>query len=486
MKHEIILAAQGETLAKYHMDENRNVFIIGPLGSSKTFQTCQKIFKKMFSQEPNKEGVRPTRFIAVRNTNPDLETTTIRDWLALFGNLGRFVNGAPPTHKINFDLDDGTIVDSEMIFMALDRPDAVKKLRGTQATGFWLNEVKELSKSIIDMCDLRHGRYPTIPDGGIKCGWHGMVGDTNAPDVDHWIFEMAEVERPPGWVFYKQPGGVLKDGEGFKVNPDAENLANLPDDYYSAGMQGKTKEWISVNLANEYGFVSDGKPVHGDYVDSLHCLREPPPVNKPRLGVAPIIIVGCDWGLTPAAVFIQQAPSGQYQALSEVVTFDMGAFNFADIVNKHLAERYPNHLLDGWGDPSGDSRSQADEKTVFKTMRAKGLPIKPTYTNDPEIRRGAVAGPLSRLNQGHPGLVISPECVMLRKGLQGGFRYRRLMVVGEERYQETVDKNRYSHVCEAFEYALVGAGEGRKQVKPKNPPSGKAIGTYSKRRRARV
>ncbi|MCP4472023.1 MAG: hypothetical protein GY815_15325, partial [Gammaproteobacteria bacterium] len=151
MKHEIILAAQGETLAKYHMDESRNVFIIGPLGSSKTFQTCQKIFKKMCTQEPNKENVRPTRFIAVRNTNRDLETTTSRDWLALFGNLGRFVSGAPPTHKVNFDLDDGTLVYRQMLFMALGRPDAVKKLRGSQATGCWLNEVKELSLSIIDL-----------------------------------------------------------------------------------------------------------------------------------------------------------------------------------------------------------------------------------------------------------------------------------------------------------------------------------------------
>ncbi len=64
------------------MDETRNVFIIGPLGSSKTFQTCQKIFKKMCSREPNKEGVRPTRVVAVRHTNPGLETTTSRGWLA--------------------------------------------------------------------------------------------------------------------------------------------------------------------------------------------------------------------------------------------------------------------------------------------------------------------------------------------------------------------------------------------------------------------
>jgi len=487
MDTEVTLQAQGDTLEKYHLDPGRNVFIIGPLGSSKTFQTCQKVFKKMCDQAPNADGIRPSRWFAVRNTYPDLETTTIRDWLALFGDLGHFTNGTPPSHHIEFELDDDTIVRSEMIFIALDRPDAVKKLRGTQATGFWHNEVKELPKAIVDMADLRHGRYPTIPDGGVKCSWHGMVGDTNAPDIDHWIYEMAEEERPPGWIFYTQPGGVLAVGDEFVPNDDAENLGNLPDGYYVNGMNGKSKDWIRVNLANEYGFVSDGKPVHPAYVDSIHCLRAPPPVNRTRRGQAPTIYVGCDWGLTPAAVFIQQAPNGQYQALSEIVTFDMAAFDFSKLVMKHLAERYPNHLVDAWGDPSGDSRSQADAKTVFKTCRANGFHVLPTYTNDPEIRRGAVSGPFTRLIQGHPGLVISPECSQLRKGLQGGFRYRRLMVVGEERFQDTVDKNRFSHVCEAFEYGLVGAGEGRKQTSSAaGSKKGKATGSLSmsKRRRA--
>ena len=49
---------------------------------------------------------------------------------------------------------------------------------------------------------------------------------------------------------------------------------------------------------------------------------------------------------------------------------------------------------------------------------------------------------------------------MLRKGLAGAFKYKRLAVTGEERYHDKRDKNPYSHPCEALEYGLLGEGEG--------------------------
>ena len=82
----------------------------------------------------------------------------------------------------------------------------------------------------------------------------GSLVISNAPDEDHWYFKLAEIERPEDWSFFRQPGGVFKDGEDWKINEDAENLINLPDGYYKRGLNGKTNDWIKVNLANEYGF----------------------------------------------------------------------------------------------------------------------------------------------------------------------------------------------------------------------------------------
>jgi hypothetical protein len=172
----------------------RVAMIMGPLGSGKTYGAVQRLLAHMCEQEPNAQGYRLTRWIAVRNTYPDLMTTTVKDFEALFVGpdpykaLGKMKYGGlePPTFRVAFEQADKTTVKSEVIFLALDRADAVKKLRGTQVTGFWLNEAKELVKPIVDMADFRHGRYPSIADGGVKPTRHGMLGDTNACDEDHW------------------------------------------------------------------------------------------------------------------------------------------------------------------------------------------------------------------------------------------------------------------------------------------------------------
>ncbi len=291
----------------------------------------------------------------------------------------------------------------------------------------------------------------------------GIFGDTNSPDNDHWLYQLAEEEKPEGWQFLTQPGGVLRVGDKWIVNEDAENLINLPEGYYLNGMQGKKHDWIKVNLANEYGFVIDGKPIHPDYVDSLHC--RPFELN-PRLP----IYVGMDFGLTPAAVFGQRTLMGGWRIRSELVATSMGARKFAHEVKVHLALHYPDFEFGGiFGDPAGDQRSQSDdEDTPFKILRAAGLDAKPAPTNDTQLRYGAVDEALTRIIDGEPGLVVHPDCKTLRKALSGGYCFRRLQVSGE-RFADKADKNMYSHVAEAQQYLLVGAGEHKHLIKRERP-----------------
>lgn len=90
------------------------------------------------------------------------------------------------------------------------------------------------------------------------------------------------------------------------------------------------------------------------------------------------------------------------------------------------------------------------------------MPIRlyPAQTNDFTIRREAIAHPLGRLIDGQPGLLVSPACVVGRKGLNGGYCYKRLKVAGDDRYHDKPDKNKYSHTVEAGGYCNMGMGEG--------------------------
>lgn len=469
---------QGPILQEFSDCRSRVSCIMGPLGSGKTVQTIIKIFDLMCEQEPVRHksyrhhNVRLSRWLAVRNTYSELFSTTIKDWLEIHGDLGQFKHGSkePPSQQIAFNLEDGTKVQSEIMFIAFDRPDHIKKARGLQPTGIWLNEVKELNKSVIDMLDLRHGRYPSKKEG-VTPTWHGMLGDTNAPDEDHWYYKLAEESRPESWKFHRQPGGVYKIGEKWFVNDGAENIHNLPNNYYLLGMEGKSDDWIKVNLANEYGYVSDGKPVHPHYVDSVHCQDIPfiPDKSQP-------IILGFDFGRTPAALFLQRQISfNRWVAFDEFLGNDISAVSFAPELKKHIDYNYPGYKFRGWGDPSGDNKGQGTDDTPFKIIRAAGIPCQPTETNAPSVRRAALEVPMKELcMDGKPRFIILPKCKMTRKGLQGGFCYRRIQVSGEK-YTDEPDKNEYSHPCEGLEYGLQGEGEGREALISKRMHGSKPV-----------
>lgn len=465
MRFELYTGNLGPILDQYVRSRARVTCITGPLGSGKTVGSCQKLMQLMTEQRPNKRGQRKTRWIAIRNTFPDLQTTTIKDWRELFDELGTFKGGgiAPPTHTLHFRLPDRTVVLSELIFLALDRPQAIKKLRGTQVTGFWLNELKELEKAVVDMADLRHGRYPSPIDGGPS--WHGMIGDTNSPDDDHWLYELAEITKPEGWEFYRQPGGLYREmrvvrpateDEAALVewtgrwlpNFDAENLSNLPDGYYIKGMQGKSTDWIAVNLANEYGTVHTGKPVYKEQWNSTLHVSDQISLVKDWP-----IVVGLDFGLTPAAIIGQETPQGNINILEEIIGEGMGVQQFTEnLLLPALRANYKGCEWNFVGDPAGEKRSETDESTVFKTLDELGISCEPANTNDIHMRLEAVRYFLQTLRNGRAGYQVHPRCKRLIKGFNGGYQYVRIQAPGSEKYHSKPNKDKYSHPHDANQY----------------------------------
>ena len=58
-----------------------------------------------------------------------------------------------------------------------------------------------------------------------------------------------------------------------------------------------------------------------------------------------------------------------------------------------------------------------------------------------------------------PGILISPRMKVMRRGLGGGFRFRKLNLAKVVRYHEEPEKNFFSHTVESGEYALLGGGD---------------------------
>ena len=458
--------------------------LIGPVGSGKSYACAAEIMLRAIKQKPSpKDGIKRSRFAVVRNSYPMLRTTTLKTWAEIFPEnvWGRMHWSPPITHHIKLpSRGEAAGVDCEVIFLALDQPKDVRKLLSLELTGAWVNESRELPKSIVDGLTHRCGRYPVKSDGGPT--WRGIWMDSNPCDDDHWIYRLAEGGEAPGgkypWKFWRQPSGVLEvpaeelpdqpefngfvqsAGKWWMLNPRAENLPHLVDGYYEQLVGGKTLDWIRCYAKGEYTYVQEGKPITPEYDDDLMS------VEHLEFDPALPLQIGLDFGLTPAAVFGQRSGSGKWKILHELVTFDMGLERFGNQLKAEIDTVFPNAEVMIWGDPAGNQRDQIYEVTAFEHLKSIGLLARPTHTNDWKTRREAMAAPMIRFLDKKPGLLVSKKCSRTRKSLAGGYHFSRVaMGAGQERYRDVPNKNEHSHVGDAFGYLLLGGGEHKRMTR---------------------
>jgi len=426
--------------------------LMGPIGSGKSVTCVLDLLLIAMDQEPDAKGVRRSRFAIIRNTYRELLDTTIETFFTWISRESGHWSALNMLFKLKQPLADGTIMEIEFLFRALDKPDDIKKLLSLELTAAWINEAREISKTVVDMVQGRVGRYPP-PVLGPQATFFGLIMDTNPPDSDHWWYSLFEEDLPDNHKLFKQPSGT---------DDSAENIQNLPRNYYRNMQAGKDQEWINVYVHGRYGFVSDGKPVYPEYHDDVHATDLDLSIDIPKHQT---IYIGIDFGLTPAAAFGTITASGAVHLIDELVTFDMGAMNFGKLLREKINTQYNGYTTEIFGDPAGDQRAQTDEITPFQVLSNQGVSAVPTYTNDPIIRREAVADYLSRLDfVGSPALQIGSKANMTRKAFAGGYKYKRMQVTGDSRFQDKPDKNKYSHISDAVQYMFLGAVGGNNVV----------------------
>jgi hypothetical protein len=486
------------TLIRFMEDDAFFRGVVGPVGSGKSTGMVGEILAIALQQPPAKDGYRYTRHAVVRNTSPELKTTTIKTWEAIlkpeltgidvrYSSPIRWLWILPPSA-------DGPGIHCEVLFVALDKPKDVRKLLSLELTTAWFNEACEVPKSIIDAMTGRVGRYPSLENttGDIQLAY--IIADTNPPDDEENWFEATRVgdgngadNDPLRWRFYQQPPAVVEvapKGDGFEsiepgalgfmfnrdqviqaagcywaVNPGAENLANLRGRglvYYAQLLKNKRKDWIQRYAQGKCVYVQDGKPVMPEFNREIMVRKLELLPNVP-------VVAGIDIGggtLMPAAVFGQRHPRGNWLIHRELACEDFGVDRFADLFVQFYREQFgPLPLEVAWCDPASVARDEIYELVVVEHLRSKHIPAQPAPTNDPGARRASLAAPMGRLLDGKPGIMIDPACKMVIDGLAGKWRMRKLQIPGTERYGEKPEKNKWSHPCEALEYLVSGGGE---------------------------
>lgn len=517
------------TASRFHNSDKVCRGFLGPVGNGKSVTCITEILRLAHDQWPNADGVRKTRWAIIRNTNPELRSTTLNTWKQWVPESICPVTLSPMIiAKMDQPCADGTRIEMEVYFLALDLDKDVRKLLSLELTGVFINEAREISYGVVKAARERIGRYPNVIDGYEDCEatkdkpayvaprWEekdlnmddpvdaellgkykpckrkALLMDSNPPDDDHWWYQLAEEghlrntleehrefaisETERVFDFFRGPSPLLKQHDGSYVpNPLAENIDHLDGGYryYMDMIAGNTADHINVMVLGNYGHLVTGKPVYPEYNDKLHC---------PEQGIIPIkslpIGLGWDFGLTPSCVIGQLTSTGQLLIHDELFSEDMGVRQFArDVVKPLLATKYKGFEVEfSLGDPSGSARGESEAKSAIGILNDQyvdnedgdvivplemGFVTEGAPSNDPTTRLDAVKHFLTKLvARGYAGYVLNKSCKYLRKGKMGGYKYKKIQLSGEDRYNLTPDKNLFSHPADAEQYLALGYVRG--------------------------
>jgi hypothetical protein len=402
-----------KTLNRFHMSDKLARFVVGPLGSGKSFAMIMELLRRATEQAPDHSGIRPTKFAIIRNVMDQLRKTCLADVRALFDEAGILTYKVyEHTVYVEYPLEDDTIVKSEWQLTPIDSVEDTRKLLSLQLTGAWASEFRELDYRIIAAVLGRVGRYP--PKARVKPTWEGLIAESNPFSEGSDWFENLALNLPKDWDYFKQPGGL---------SAGAENRSNLPTRYYERLVEGNGEEWVKVHVHGEYGDDLSGQAIFGRAFSRADNLMEDLVVN-PQLP----LMLAQDLGRTPTTLICQVDTRGRLLVFEEVLSEDMGLHQYITEKLTPLLhqERYSTTSRFVVMDPAGMTKSQLREETARDAFMNHGYSCHPATTNNVDARLRAVESLLLQNRGDTRALLIDPAyCPMLVRAMQHDYKYRR-------------------------------------------------------------
>lgn len=370
-----------------------------------------ELLRRARQQRPDHEGLRRTRTVIVRNTMSQLRLTALEDIRLYLKDMFKyFVTDA--TVQLRAPMDDGTMIHADWVMIPLDTKQDVQRLLSMQLTSAWINEFREVPIDVVSALIGRLGRYPPKAMGGPT--WFGLIADSNPCDVDSPYYERLVMNAEENWKLFHQPSGL---------DVNAENVENLPPGYYENLLSDRDEGWSDVHVRSQWGSSVSGQAVFKrSFKPDKHI------VDALRVNPFRPLIIGLDFGRTPAALIGQSDPLGRVLIFEEVLSEDMGLRQFLNecLKPRLLEEPYMGKRVFVIADPAGTQKSQLAEESAFDVLKQAGLAAYPATTNDVGRRLLAFEKLLTDFPGGEPGVQISRlGCPTLVRALGGQYKYRR-------------------------------------------------------------
>lgn len=444
------------TCAAFMKSQSFGRLIAGPVGSGKTTACLFELFRRACEQTPAPDGLRYTRMAIVRQTLKQLKDTVLKDITTWLEGIAEYKVSENTIHIRVGD------VRSEWLLIPLDTPEDQRRLLSMQLTMAWLSESIEMDVGLISPLAGRVGRYPAANLGGAT--FFGLIADTNMPsEGSDWHTFM--VDPPADWSIFIQPGGMEENAENLEWLTQTPETLKLPvtsevrraqgRTYYERFIRSNSEDWCKRYVHAQFGDDPSGSAVFKEsFKSSFHVVEGVEPV------VGHPLIIGQDFGRDPCSVICQLDHRGRLLVMQEVIAEDIGLeLHIERSLRPALQDvRFLGRPLAIVGDPAGRQRSSIYEETTFDVLKRAGFMAFPAPTNDLDPRLRAIEAFLLAQRDGGPAILIDKDyCPTIVRGLGGGYRYAKTR---SGQRKPTPDKNAYSHIIDALQYAALAAHNG--------------------------
>lgn len=437
------------------MPRHKMVFVLGPVGSTKTTSCLYWLMLRAMTQEPSPDGIRRTRFGLIRNTLVNLKQTVLKDILSLFAGLAEWRSSE---NTVWIRIED---VECEMMLLGLDKPEDLRRLLSLQLSGVYINEVREIDYATIFAAFSRTGRFPSAKHGKVKCTYRFLIADSNMGVDGSQLHTFLEVTKHPAVMYVHQPSALSVGNDWIQY---------LPDGYYDDLMIGTTRAWIDTHIHAKWSADLSGEPIFAQVFNQFFH------VAKTHLQVLPAtpVVVGVDPGINPAAVFAQMTPGGQVRVLRELYALNTLMTTFLDsyILPLMASPGFAGKQFYFTMDPAGINRHAVSGVSAKGLFESKGLDVTLASTNDIDPRIKVIETYLTEIRnmeehtlyqslvelkqQGpSPALLIDPMCPVLIEALESKYRYKRKKIT-QELEDKPEKKHPISDVTDACGYMLLG------------------------------
>lgn len=447
-----LMRSAGPISDAYILARNPMDLIIGPGGSGKTIATVKKMLVEAQRIRPGADGARRYVVGCWRQKYVNLWKATIPSyWKVLPRDLpGSKWEGSSPReaqHVVNFQ-DQWGPVQLIVRFRAFGESADPDDVLGNEFTDVALNEWPTMPEELTIALADRVGRDPPREVTG-RVG--RFYGDGNAPDVLSYIYRDFFETPKDGHVLHRQPGGLA---------PDAENIEAVGREYYenSCRINAHRPWWIRRMVHAQPGFTRANDPVYPKFDD----VRNVSPATMLPSRHLPVL-VGVDGGLTPAAVYMQEMPSGQLRIFAEVALERGGMKELSVEMLALEGARFPGFEFRTKCDPAmqagEDTEESSDRSRLAKYL---GRPVTAAKTNNPDTRWAAVRDKFDlSIEGGLPGLMLDPSCKGLRRGFNQTYAFRNIAGTND---RGNVEKTFDSHAHDALQYGALECGTAEARV----------------------